>query len=105
VPLGTYTGWNLRQRHLGNGALLGVSGSYFPLADTPDERARTGDPRPSILERHPDAAAYARAIRAAAEALVAERLMLEEDVARAEALAADWGRPRHVTRLGRDETA
>lgn len=105
APLGTYTGWNLRQQHLGNGALLGVSGSYIPLPDTPEERARTGDPRPSILERHKDAQAYIDAVRRAVEALVAERRMLEEDVSRAVALAQNWGRPRHVTRLKASGTA
>ena len=36
-----------------------------------------------------------RAIETAAKKLVAERLMLEEDVARVVAAARDWGRPRH----------
>ena len=71
------------------------SGSYIPLTETPEERQATGDPRRSILERYPDAGAYVRAITAATRQLVEQGLMLEEDVERAAAAAADWGRPRH----------
>jgi hypothetical protein len=75
------------------------SGSYIPLPETPEERRITGDPRRSILERYPDAASYAAAITAAARGLVEDGLMLEEDVERAAAAAANWGRPRHDIRL------
>ena len=95
APLGTYTGWNPRGRGYGHGMQWRFEGSYIPFPETPSERAATGDPRASILERYPDKAAYVAAIGAAARALVAERLMLEEDVERCEAAAADWGRPRH----------
>ena len=99
VPLGTYTGWNLRTAGYGAGALHDFSGSYLPLPETAEEQAATGDPRPAILERHADAAAYVAAIRAAAQALVADGLLLAEDVERVTAAAADWGRPRHVVHL------
>ena len=99
APLGTYTGWNPRARGFGHGIQWRVEGSYLPFAETASERAATGDPRPSVLERYPDKAAYRAAIVAAARALVAEGLMLEEDVARCADAAADWGRPRHATRL------
>jgi hypothetical protein len=55
--------------------------------------------RRSILERYPNPEAYIEAINAAARQLVAKGLMLEEDVERAVAAAADWGRPRHDLRL------
>jgi Alpha/beta hydrolase domain len=100
APLGTYTGWNLRARGLGHGAMHEFSGSYIPLPETPEERRATGDPRRSILERFASAEAYIEAITAAARQLVEEGLMLEEDVARVAAAAADWGRPRHDVRLG-----
>ncbi len=100
VPLATYTGWNLRARHHGEGAMHEFTGSTIPLADSEAERAMTGDPRPSIEARYGTAAAYTAAIGAAARVLVAEGLMLEEDVARAEAQSADWGRPRHDVKLG-----
>ncbi|HKM72840.1 MAG TPA: alpha/beta hydrolase domain-containing protein [Stellaceae bacterium] len=99
APLGTYCGWNLRARGFGHGAMHEFSGSYIPLPETPEERRATGDPRRSILERYPDAEAYVRAITAAARQLVEQGLMLEEDVERAAAAAADWGRPRHEIRL------
>jgi Alpha/beta hydrolase domain len=99
APLGTYCGWNLRARGFGHGAMHEFSGSYIPLPETPEERRATGDPRRSITERYPDAAAYVRAIAAAARQLVEAGLMLEEDVERAAAAAADWGRPRHDVRL------
>jgi hypothetical protein len=99
APLGTYCGWNLRARGFGHGAMHEFSGSYLPLPETPEERRMTGDPRRSILERYPNVGAYDEAITAAARRLVETGLMLEEDVERAAAAAADWGRPRHDIRL------
>ena len=100
APLGTYCGWNLRARGFGHGAMHEFSGSYIPLPETREERRATGDPRRSILERYPNAAAYVEAITAAARQLVEQGLMLEEDIERARAAAANWGRPRHDLRLG-----
>jgi len=99
APLGTYTGWNPRARGFGHGMQLRFEGSYIPFPETPAERAATGDPRPSILERYRDKAAYAAAIALAAEELVARGLMLREDLERCVAAAANWGRPRHVVSL------
>lgn len=99
APLATYTGWNLRSRGYGHGAMHEFTGSTIALPDTPEERAATGDPRRSIRERYGNAAGYVAAIRAAAERLVAERLMAAEDVERCVAAAADWSRPRHDVRL------
>jgi hypothetical protein len=48
APLATYTGWNLRARGFGKGAMHEFSGSTIPLPDSPEERAATGDPRRSI---------------------------------------------------------
>jgi len=99
APLATYTGWNLRGRGFGDGAMHEFSGSTLPFPDAPEHRAQTRDPRRSIAERYADTAAYVRAIEAAARALVAERLMLEEDVPRCVAAAADWHAPRHQVDL------
>jgi hypothetical protein len=99
APLATYTGWNLRSRGFGHGAMHEFTGSTIPFPDTPEERAATGDSRGSILERYPSKEAYVAAIREAAQALVAERLMIAEDIERCAAAAADWGRPRHDVRL------
>lgn len=95
VPLGTYTGWNTRAPGQGHGALHEFSGSTFPFAATEDERLITGDLRPSIQKRYRDSTDYVAMIKAAAEELVARRLLLEEDLERAPAAAADWSAPRH----------
>jgi hypothetical protein len=54
----------------------------LPLARTRAERQASGDPRPSLEERYASHDDYLAKVRAAAEALAADRLMLEEDVAR-----------------------
>ena len=99
APLGTYTGWNLRARGFGAGALYYDAGSYVPFPDTPEERRMTADPRPAVLDRYDSPEAYGAAIRTACEALVAERFMLAEDIPRSLEIAADWGRPLHDVRL------
>jgi hypothetical protein len=99
APLATYTGWNLRARDQGHGAKHKFTGSTIPLPETAEERAVTGDPRLSIIERYGDASGYVTAIRKAAEALVSEGLMLEEDVERCADCAQDWDRKRHALRL------
>ncbi|MFM9940066.1 MAG: alpha/beta hydrolase domain-containing protein [Hyphomicrobiaceae bacterium] len=95
APLATYTGWNLRMRGQGFGAMHEFTGSTIPFAGTASERKQTRDPRKSVSERYPDVAAYQKAIGGAAKKLVAERLMLEEDVERCIAAAANWHSPRH----------
>ncbi len=95
APLGTYAGWNLRARGKGEGHMHEFTGSYIPFAETETMRKATGDPRPSVLERYEDAGAYKRAAVAAAEQLVADDLMLKEDLARVTDDADDWDRVRH----------
>ena len=81
VPLGTFTGWNPRHPDQGApGDIMAMIGSTVPFARTADERARTGDPRPSIAERYATRESYLARVRAAAEALVEARHMLAEDV-------------------------
>jgi hypothetical protein len=99
APLGTYTGWNLRSRGYGEGALHDFSGSYVPFADSPEEATWSGDPRPAVLARYRDAAAYVEAIHAAAVRLVEDRLMLDEDVERVVAAAKNWSHLRHAVAL------
>ncbi len=102
APLASYTGWNLRIAGRGAGTLHDFSGSTLPLPETPAERDLTGDPRPSILERYGTAQGYVAAIEAAARALAADRLLLEEDIPRAVDAARDWGRARHHVHLSGD---
>jgi hypothetical protein len=99
APLGTYTGWNLRNRGWGHGATLLIQGSYIPFPDTPEEREMTRDPRLSVLERYGSPDGYVAVIREAAERLVEAGLMLEEDIDRVVAMATDWGRPYHDVKL------
>ena len=75
------------------------SGSTIPLPETPEVRRATGDPRQSITERYGNQDGYVEAIRTAAQALVVNGLMLEEDIERAVADARDWGGPRHDVAL------
>ena len=45
VPIGTYTGWNLRPRGLAEDELSGLLGSFIPFAKTKTQRRKAGDPR------------------------------------------------------------
>ena len=99
APIGTFAGWNIRRRGVAGGAMHEFSGSYIPFPDTPEERTATGDPRPSLLERYGDAAGYLQAVEAAAQALIEEGFMLEEDLPRVRGRAQDWSRPLSDVRL------
>jgi hypothetical protein len=79
APLGTYTGWNLRRAGFAEDEQCGLTGSFVPFARTRAERDAAGDPRPSLEERYRDHAGYVAAVRAAAQPLVAERLLLPAD--------------------------
>ncbi|MBM4184152.1 MAG: hypothetical protein FJ207_07965 [Gemmatimonadetes bacterium] len=89
APIGTYTGWNLRAEGFGEGDQCAGAGSFIPFAETRAERMAKGDQRLSLEERYADHAAYVRAVRQAADALVRDRLLLRADadeiVAEAEA--------------------
>jgi hypothetical protein len=66
-----------------------MQGSTLPFATTAEERRRTGDPRAAIGERYRDREDYLGRVRAAAEQLVAERYLLNEDVDTLLALAGE----------------
>jgi hypothetical protein len=82
APIGTYTGWNAFRPQLFDGGFCNFQGSFIPFAATKAERVEAGDSRPSLEERYPTKADYVAAVRSAADKLVAERMMLEEDRAR-----------------------
>jgi hypothetical protein len=79
VPLGTHTGWNLYRAQPGE--LADRDGSFIPFARTKNEREDAGDPRLSLEERYGNRDAYVAKVKAAAGALVAERLLLPADAA------------------------
>jgi hypothetical protein len=89
VPRASYTGWNPRAEGFGAGTLFPLQGAVAPFAATAAERQAANDPRPSLAERYTDDAAYVAAVRAAAARMVAERLLLPEDAARAVAQATE----------------
>jgi hypothetical protein len=82
VPIGTYTGWNLRPRGLAEGELAGLLGSFIPFAKTKAARRKSGDPRLSLEERYKSRDDYVRRISCAARALVEARYLLPEDAER-----------------------
>ena len=82
VPIGTYTGWNLRPRGLAENELSGLLGSFIPFAKTKSARKRAGDPRLSLAERYKDRTDYVQQISRAARKLVDERFLLTEDAER-----------------------
>ena len=94
VPRSTFTGWALRAPAFGGPDLCDAAGQRIDFAATRAERLAGGDPRPSLEERYPDPGAYVEAVEAAAQGLVRERLLLDEDVERivAEAETTATGR-------------
>jgi hypothetical protein len=79
APAATHTGWNLRKAGFGEGELCDNNGAMIPFAATRDERLKNNDPRPSLAERYPNAGDRATAVAKAAQQLVRERLLLEDD--------------------------
>ena len=89
VPLATHTGWNLRHPDIGGaGQVIGTGGasggtlrgSTIPFAATRAEREASGDTRPSIEERYDSKEQYLELINKAAEELIRQGYLLEEDL-------------------------
>ena len=83
VPLGTYTGWNVRRAGFSEGDACDLTGSYIPFAVTKAQRMQSGDSRLSLEERYGTLANYTALATAAADQLVAQRLLLATDEAAA----------------------
>jgi hypothetical protein len=81
VPLGSYLGWNVRKAGFSEGDSCDLNGAYVPFFRTLALRQAAGDPRPSLQERYPTHADYVAKVTAAANSLVARRLLLAEDAA------------------------
>jgi len=82
VPIGTHTGWNVRKKESRGPNLCELAGSFIPFAATKELRTASSDPRKSLQERYGSHDGYVKAVRDAAQSLVAERFLLEEDAAR-----------------------
>jgi hypothetical protein len=78
APLGTYAGWNVRGAGFSQGDACDLTGSYIPFAITNAQRM-VGDTRPSLQQRYGNTAGYVKAVTAAVNRLVSERLMLASD--------------------------
>jgi hypothetical protein len=92
VPLASFTGWNPRHPEQGApGDLMAMMGSTLPFARSAAERAKTGDPRLSVEERYRGRDDYLARVRREAQAMVAARHLLVEDVdAAVERAGALW---------------
>jgi hypothetical protein len=82
VPTATYTGWNMYQAPYPAGELCDREGSYLPFARTKADREARGDSRAALEEHYGTHTDYVERVEQAAEALVAERLLLPEDAER-----------------------
>ena len=80
APLATLTGWNTRTAEFTDGDLCDLNGMSIPLHRTKADRLAAGDPRPSLEELYGTHDGYLAAVTAAARALQADRLLLQEDV-------------------------
>ena len=85
MPLATHTGWNLRHPEMGApdevvGMFIGLLGSTTLFPATKAEREALGDPRLSIEERYGSKEDYLGRVRKAAQTLVDEGYLLEEDL-------------------------
>ena len=80
APLATLTGWNTRTAEFTDGDLCDLNGMSIPLHRTKTDRLAAGDPRPSLEELYGTHDGYVAAVTAAAHALQADRLLLQEDV-------------------------
>jgi hypothetical protein len=78
APIGTNVGWNVRAGFRAPD-LCSLSGSFIPFAKTKAERLAKGDSRKSLEERYRTHDGFVRAVEKAANELVKERFLLEED--------------------------
>jgi hypothetical protein len=92
VPLASYTGWNLRSKKIGAPEeLYSMVGSWIPFPVNQAQRERQKDPRMSIEERYKSKNDYLDRITAAAQKMVNEGFLLDQDVPRLRDRAAkEW---------------
>ena len=85
VPLGTYTGWNLRDASIGAPTeIYSMTGGFHAFPATVKDRTARKDPRPAITERYASREDYLAKIGAAMDALAKDGFLLPADRARLE---------------------
>jgi len=90
VPVGTYTGWNLRSAEAGaEDELVSLVGSFIPFPASKKEREASGDPRASLEERYGTHAEYVRRFTAECQRLQAAGWLIPEDAERLPKLHAE----------------
>ncbi len=78
--LGSFTGWNLRNKTVGNTRyLLGQTGSYIPFPWTKADRQTSGDARASVEDRFAGQTEYLACVEKRAAELVKGGLLLPSD--------------------------
>jgi len=81
APLGTSLEFNPVSNPL-FGENVSLTGAYIPFHKTEAARIAAGDTRPSLESLYADQAGYVAAVTAAANALVAQRFLLQRDADR-----------------------
>jgi hypothetical protein len=82
AALGTYLGWNVSASGFAKGQFCSLAGSYIPFVVTKAERVASSDPRLSLEERYGTQEGYLCVARKAAQSLVRERFLLQQDADR-----------------------
>lgn len=80
APLGTSLGFNYLTE-CGYDDLAGLTGGYIPFHKTKSERLNSGDTRLSLEERYTNKDGYVHAVEKAAQKLVEDHFLLQEDAA------------------------
>ena len=81
VPVGTFTGWNLRDPSVGSpNQLAPLLGAWFPFPRTRQEREAMRDPRLSLEERYGSKEGYLAKVEEEARRAVSAGFLLERDL-------------------------
>ncbi|HYL73447.1 MAG TPA: alpha/beta hydrolase domain-containing protein [Bryobacteraceae bacterium] len=92
VPLASNTGWNLRNKSIGApDELYSMVGSWIPFPVNKTERENNKDPRLSIEERYKTKRDYLERVTLAAQKLVQQGFLLDQDIPKLrERAAKEW---------------
>lgn len=83
VPVATYTGWNLRSKEAGGeNEIVSMTGAFLPFPKSEEEKAKTGDPRPSVQGKYGTLDGYIKEFTEACETLRRQGYLLQEDAER-----------------------